>query len=90
GVAASTLSATLMRLEALGYLSRVRAAADRRFVAPKLTPKGRDAVAGTSVLNAARVAEALENLTPAERKRAVDGLALLAKAASALKRHAKG
>jgi DNA-binding MarR family transcriptional regulator len=90
GIAASTLSATLMRLETLGHLARVRGAKDRRFVAPKLTAKGREAVAGTSVLDAARVAEALENLTPAKRKRAADGLALLAKAASTIKRQTKG
>lgn len=90
GIAASTLSATLTRLESLGYLDRVRGTADRRFVAPKLTGKGRNAVAGTSVLNAERVAEALECLTPAERKRAADGLALLAKAASTIKRKTKG
>ncbi len=90
GIAPSTLSATLMRLETLGYLSRVRGATDRRFVAPKLTAKGREAVAGTSVLDAARVAEALENLTPAQRKRAADGLALFAKAASTIKRQTKG
>lgn len=89
GIAASTLSATLTRLESLGYLDRVRGTTDRRFVAPKLTAKGRDAVAGTSVLNAERVAAALSQLTPAERKRAADGLALLAKAASTIKRKTK-
>ena len=89
GIAASTLSSTLTRLESLGYLDRVRGAADRRFVAPKLTAKGRNAVAGTSVLNAERVAEALQCLTPAERNRAADGLALLARAASTIKRKTK-
>ena len=86
GIAASTLSATLARLESLGYLDRVRGGSDRRFVAPRLTSKGREAVSGTSVLNADRVAEALAQLSPAERKRAADGLTLLAKAASAIKR----
>lgn len=90
GIAASTLSATLTRLESLGYVDRVRSTTDRRFVAPKVTAQGRTAVAGTSVLNAERVAEALERLTPAERKRAADGLALLAKAASTIKRRTKG
>ena len=89
GIAASTLSATLMRLEALGYLTRVRAAKDRRFVAPKLTAKGRDAVAGTSVLDAKRVAEVLDRLSSSERKRAAEGLALLATAASVIARKAK-
>lgn len=90
GIAASTLSATLSRLESLGYLERVRTAADRRFVAPRLTAKGRDAVARTSVLDAGRVSEALKRLTAAERKRAAEGLALLAKGAAAIKRKSKG
>lgn len=90
GIAASTLSATLMRLEALGYLTRVRGAKDRRFVAPKLTAKGRDAVAATSVLDAKRVGAVLARLSTVERKRAADGLALLAAAASASVRKTKG
>ena len=86
GLAASTLSATLMRLEALGLVERRREARDRRFVAPRLTAKGRGAIAATSVLDAGRVGEMLANLTPAERKRAADGLALLAKGASKIAR----
>ena len=78
-----------MRLEALGYLTRVRTAMDRRCVAPKLTAKGRGAVAGTSVLDAKRVAEVLERLSSSERKRAAEGLALLATAASAIVRKTK-
>lgn len=89
GIAASTLSATLMRLEELGYLARVRGAKDRRFVAPKLTAKGREAVGDASVLDAGRVAQVLARLKPAERRRAADGLALLAGAASALQRGSK-
>ena len=52
GVAASTLSATLMRLESLNYLTRSREGSDKRFVAPKLTAKGREAIAATSVTRA--------------------------------------
>ncbi len=86
GIAASTLSATLVRLESLGYLKRVKDAEDRRRVAPRLTAKGRDAIANTSVLDAKRVARALEKLTAQERIRAAEGLALLAKGASAIAR----
>jgi DNA-binding MarR family transcriptional regulator len=89
GIAASTLSATLARLETHGYLERVRDGDDRRFVAPRLTARGREAVAGTSVLDGARVGEMLGNLAPAERKRAADGLALLAKGASKIARKSK-
>ena len=45
--------------------------------------------AGTSVLDATRVAAMLDNLAPAERKRAADGLALLAKGAAKIARKSK-
>ena len=90
GVAASTLSATLMRLESLNYLTRSREGSDKRFVAPKLTAKSREAIAATSVLDKARVAEALAVLTAKERAAAVRGLALLAKGATAIVRKRKG
>ncbi len=89
GITASTLSATLMRLEALDYLTRTRAGGDKRFVAPRLTSKGRDTIAATSVLDKGRVAEALDALTAKERKAAVHGLALLAKGAMAIVRRRK-
>lgn len=86
GVAASTLSATLARLEKLNYLTRSRDKADKRFVAPKLTSKGRDAVAAASVLDKSRVAKLLEQLSPKEQREAVRGLGLLARAALASRR----
>lgn len=89
GVAASTLSATLMRLESLGLVARTRGGADRRFVAPKLTAKGRAAIASTSVLDAKRVASLLDGLSAPDRRRAAEGLRLLASAAAKLARNAK-
>ena len=86
GIAASTLSATLVRLEKLGYLTRARDKADKRFVAPKLTTKGREAVAAASVLDKGRVALLLGQLSPKEQREAVRGLGLLARAASASRR----
>ena len=82
GIAASTLSATLMRLEGLGFLTRARGARDKRFVAPQLTEIGRAAVSASSVLDAARVAKLLARLTPMQQRAAAKGLALLAGAAS--------
>jgi len=85
GVAPSTLSAALSRLSELGYLSNEPAETDRRKREIRLTPRGAEAIASTSVLDAARVQAVLKKLTPAERKAAVRGLALLAEGARRLK-----
>lgn len=81
GVAASTLSATISRLEKLGYLSSTPAAADKRQRELKLTARGAEAISATSVLNAEKVGALMKKLTPDERRAAVKGLALLARAA---------
>jgi DNA-binding MarR family transcriptional regulator len=81
GVAASTLSATIARLEKLGYLSSTPPANDKRQRELKLTARGAEAIAATSVLNAGRVQALMKKLKPDERKTAVRGLALLARAA---------
>ncbi len=88
GVAASTLSAALARLEQLGHLTRTPARRDRRRMELHLTPHGADAMADTSVLDRRRVAAVLEHLSPSEQKRAVAGLALLARAALAFQARA--
>ncbi len=79
-VRGSTLSAAIQRLESLGYLLRKRIHKDRRSVALTLTPHGARAMAETSVLDSERVAAVLTQLTRNERKRALEGLELLAKA----------
>lgn len=81
GVAASTLSATISRLEKLGYLSSTPAANDKRRRELKLTARGAEAIATTSVLNAERVRALMTMLTREERHTALRGLALLARAA---------
>lgn len=81
GVAASTLSAALARLEELGHLTRTPARRDRRRIELRLTPQGAAAMADTSVLDRRRVAAVLGQLSPREQRRAVAGLALLARAA---------
>jgi DNA-binding MarR family transcriptional regulator len=81
GVAPSTLSATISRLEKLGYLSSKPAETDRRQRELRLTARGGEAIAATSVLNAERVRALVKKLTPAERKAALHGLGLLARAA---------
>jgi DNA-binding MarR family transcriptional regulator len=81
GVAASTLSASIARLERLGYLTSSAPETDRRQRELRLTAKGAQAMASTSVLDAERVQSLLEQLEPRDRKAAVRGLALLANAA---------
>jgi MarR family transcriptional regulator, organic hydroperoxide resistance regulator len=84
GVGAPTLSASLRRLEGLGYLVRQRSREDGRAVELRLTAKGANAMRATSVLEASRVRALLATLSDDERVQAVAGLGLLAKAARAL------
>lgn len=84
GVAPSTLSAAIARLSELGYLTSKPNDADRRKRELRLTSRGAEAIASTSVLNAERVQALLDKLKPDERKAAVSGLALLARAARKL------
>jgi len=85
GVAPSTLSATIARLEKLGYLSSTPHESDRRRRELRLTARGGEAIAATSVLDGDRVRAMVKKLTPAELKAAVRGLGLLARAAREIK-----
>lgn len=80
GVGLPTLSEALKRLERLGYVVRARSAADRRALALRLTPQGAEALMSTSVLDSECLRRALAHLTARERRKAVEGLALLAQA----------
>ena len=84
GVGLPTLSEALKRLERAGYVAR-RSGTDRRAREIELTPLGAEALRGTSVLDDERVALALEQLTPKERRAAVEGLALLARGCRAMR-----
>ena len=90
GIARSTLSAALTRLARQGYLTIATDDQDarRRFV--RLTAAGRAAVSRDSVLDPERVAAMLERLSPADRRRAIDGLAALGAAAAALQEGENG
>lgn len=83
-VGAPALSAAVRRLEALRYLTRSRRASSRRVVELRLTQAGAKAMAAGSVLETRRVARLLARLTPAEARRAVEGLAALARAARSM------
>lgn len=84
GVVASTLSATLNRLVRLGYITSTPVADDRRQRELRLTEQGMKAMSSTSVLDANRVEALLARLSAKERKDAIRGLSLLARAASEL------
>ena len=72
------MSATLERLEGLGYVERRRSERDRRAVEVRLTKQGDRAMSATSVLDAKLLEQVLVTLTSSERKRAIDGLELFA------------
>jgi DNA-binding MarR family transcriptional regulator len=84
GVAASTMSAVVKRLASLGYIVRGRDGADGRAAGLRLSPAGARAMQDGSVLDTGRVAAMLSRLKPGERSRAVEGLALLARASRAI------
>lgn len=81
GLAASTMSAAVARLTDLGYIAREKHAVDGRAVNLRLSHKGAAAMQASSVLDTPRVRRVLGHLQAAERKRALDGLSLLARAA---------
>lgn len=86
GVTAATMSLTVDRLEAKGYVVRQRDAADRRRVHLRLTTAGVRVREANSVLDPERVEALVAQLTAEERQAAVRGLALLANAASGASR----
>jgi DNA-binding MarR family transcriptional regulator len=83
GVTASTMSIAVDRLVKLGYVVRELDEADRRRVRLRLTDAGVRVCAESSVLEPDLVGDMLDQLTPAERREALKGLSLLARAAMA-------
>jgi DNA-binding MarR family transcriptional regulator len=81
GLANSTLSAATARLAKLGYVAPGKAVSDGRAVDLRLTEKGAAAMQASSVLDSALVEKMLGQLSAAERKRALEGIGLLAKGA---------
>ena len=86
GVVPSTLSASLARLEQLGYIVSTPRADDKRKRDLALTPCGAQAMASTSVLDTQRVRQLLESMTPTDREAGIRGLALLGAAARRINR----
>jgi DNA-binding MarR family transcriptional regulator len=86
GVTAATMSIAIGRLVAQGYVTRVLDPVDRRKVQLRLTAAGARVCAANSVLEPTLVGEMLDQLSAAERKAALHGLELLARAGQAAQR----
>jgi DNA-binding MarR family transcriptional regulator len=80
GVTASTMSLMIDRLARGGYVIRERDAKDGRRVNLRLTKAGVRIKSEKSVLDPERVKTVLAQLTEEERKEAIHGLELLARA----------
>jgi DNA-binding MarR family transcriptional regulator len=83
GVTVATMSLAIDRLEGKRYVRRDRDPADGRRVLLRITPAGVRLREATSVLDPTRVAAVLAQLAPGDRAAALEGLALLARAAGA-------
>ena len=83
GVTAGTMSIAVDRLVKLGYVVRQLDESDRRRVNLRLTEAGVRVCAESSVLEPDLVREMLDQLSPPERRDALKGLSLLARAAMA-------
>ena len=83
-VAPSTLSAAIRRLTELGYISSDPSQTDMRQRELRLTTRGTEAMAETSVLDGPRVAALLKLLDSEKRQIALNGLRVLAAAAREL------
>jgi DNA-binding MarR family transcriptional regulator len=81
GVTASTMSITVDRLVRGGYVVRERGAEDARRVCLRLTVLGARIKREKSVLDPDLVKALLRRLPPSQRREALHGLALLARAA---------
>ena len=81
GVTPSTMSLHLDKLESGGYVRRVRSRTDARRVELRLTPAGVRIKQQQKVLDPRLVDLMLANLSELDRRKALDGLELLAKAA---------
>lgn len=82
GVTASTMSLMIDRLARAGYVVRSRHPKDGRRVDLRLTKAGARIKSQKSVLDPELVRGMLDQLTSSERKQAIHGLSLLARAAN--------
>ena len=88
GVTPATMSLAIDRLERKGYVVRLKDAKDRRRVHVRLTSAGVRVRESSSVLDPSRVETLVSRLSEDERQRAIEGLALLARAGGEMQREA--
>lgn len=81
-ISPSTLSEALHDLVALGYVHFKQLAQDGRKVEFGLTQAGDAAIAENSVLDGVKIAKLLANLNETDQLKAIEGLKILADAAS--------
>jgi DNA-binding MarR family transcriptional regulator len=81
GVTLATMSLAIDRLETRDYVRRARDPRDQRRVLVRVTPAGVRVREAKSVLDPLRVESVLAQLSPADRRAALRGLQLLARAA---------
>lgn len=84
GIGAPSMSAAIKRLVRLGYVVQTPDEEDARRRHVRLSAAGVRAMADSSVLDTARVKALLRALDEPRRRRALDGLSLLASAARTL------
>ena len=82
GITPGTLSEATTKLEELGYLDINVDPNDERRRRLRLTSKGVEAMKGASVLDTERLSALMTRLSEDERQQVVDGLRLLADAAT--------
>lgn len=82
GVTVATMSLAIDRLEDKGYVTRERDPKDRRRVLLRVTGGGVRVREAKSVLDPVRVEAVLAQLSPADRAKALAGLAVLARASN--------
>jgi len=83
GVTPATMSIAVGRLVQHGYVTRILDPVDRRKVQLRLTDAGARICAANSVLEPSLVSDMLDQLSAADRRAALRGLALLGRAALA-------
>mgnify|MGYP001163412603 CR=1 FL=1 len=84
GVTPSTMSLNLKRLREAGFVVCERDPDDRRVMNVRLTEAGERARSAARPLDVDRVDAMLRTLRPDDRRRALEGLTILAEAADAL------
>jgi len=65
---AGNLTMVLDNLQKRGLAKRVASSKDRRFVTAEITPRGRDLIQRVFPEHAARIADAMDRLTPDEQE----------------------